>query len=250
MIRLTGIEKAFGPTVVLHGIDLEVKEGSVTALIGPSGGGKSTLLRCVNLLERPRAGSLELGDLRVDFQANHPVSRDQLHAVRQRTGMVFQAFHLFPHRTALGNVIEGLITVQKIPRREAEERGHALLDRVGLAAKASAYPGQLSGGQQQRVAIARALAGNPGVLLCDEPTSALDPELAREVVDALTSLAADGITMIVATHDLRLAASVAGQVAFLESGRIVEIGSPGQVLGKPQVARTQEFVSSLRDYII
>ncbi len=245
MIRLTGIEKAFGSTVVLHGVDLEVKEGTVTALIGPSGGGKSTLLRCVNLLERPRAGRLELGDLTVVFHGDHPVAREQLHEVRQRTGTVFQAFHLFPHRTALGNVIEGLLTVQKRPRQEAEARGRALLDRVGLLAKQDAYPGQLSGGQQQRVAIARALAGNPRVLLCDEPTSALDPELAREVVEVLTSLARDGITMIVATHDLRLAANVAGQVAFLESGRVVELGTSEQVLRNPMISRTREFVSSI-----
>jgi len=247
MIRLTGIEKAFGSNVVLHGVDLEVKEGSVTALIGPSGGGKSTLLRCVNLLERPRAGRLDLGDLTVDFAEGRPVSREQLHGVRRRTGMVFQAFHLFPHRTALGNVVEGLVTVQKIPRRDAEDRGRALLDRVGLLPKESAYPGQLSGGQQQRVAIARALAGNPRVLLCDEPTSALDPELAREVVDVLSALAADGVTMVVATHDLRLAGHVAGQVAFLEGGHIVEAGSPDAVLRNPTQPRTQAFVSNLNN---
>ena len=159
--------------------------------------------------------------------------------------MVFQAFHLFPHRTALGNVIEGLITVQRLPRQIAEDRGRALLERVGLSSKEKSYPGQLSGGQQQRVAIARALAGNPRVLLCDEPTSALDPELAREVVEVLTDLARDGITMIVATHDLRLAGVVAGQVAFLETGRIVELGSPSEVLNRPRETRTREFVSSL-----
>jgi cystine transport system ATP-binding protein len=245
MIRLTGIEKAFGTNVVLHGIDLEVKEGTVTALIGPSGGGKSTLLRCVNLLERPRAGRLELGDLTVEFHNNLPPTRDQLHGVRRRTGMVFQSFHLFPHRTALGNVIEGLVTVQGVPRQEAQDRGRALLERVGLNDKENAYPGQLSGGQQQRVAIARALAGNPRVLLCDEPTSALDPELAKEVVDVLTSLARDGVTMIVTTHDLRLAGNLAGQVAFLEAGRIVEIGTPEAVLSNPEHPRTQAFVSHL-----
>ncbi len=246
MIRLTGIEKDFGPTVVLHGVDLEVKEGTVTALIGPSGGGKSTLLRCVNLLERPRAGLLELGDLSVKFQGNQPPTRDQLHAVRRQTGMVFQAFHLFPHRTALGNVIEGLLTVQKLPRPAAEERGRALLQRVGLSSKENSYPGQLSGGQQQRVAIARALAGNPKVLLCDEPTSALDPELAKEVVDVLTALAQDGVTMIVATHDLRLAGAAASQVAFLDGGRVAELGSPSGLLGNPRLTRTREFVSHLK----
>jgi len=245
MIRLTGIEKAFGTNVVLHGVDLEVKDGTVTALIGPSGGGKSTLLRCVNLLERPRGGLLELDDLTVKFHGNRSPTREELHGVRRRTGMVFQAFHLFPHRTALGNVVEGLVTVQGVGPREAEDRGRALLERVGLGHKATAYPGQLSGGQQQRVAIARALAGNPRVLLCDEPTSALDPELAREVVDVLTALARDGVTMIVATHDLRLAGTVAGQVAFLEGGHIVEKGTPDQVLQNPTQARTQAFVSHL-----
>jgi len=245
MIRLTNIEKAFGTNVVLKGVDLEVKEGTVTALIGPSGGGKSTLLRCVNLLERPRAGRLELGDLTVDFHPDRPPTREQLNGVRRRTGMVFQAFHLFPHRTALGNVVEGLITVQKVPRKDAEDQGRALLERVGLAEKANAYPGQLSGGQQQRVAIARALAANPRVMLCDEPTSALDPELAQEVVDVLTALARDGVTMIVATHDLRLAGNVASQVAFLEAGTIVEIGLPEVVLGNPTHPRTKAFVSHL-----
>jgi len=246
MIRLTNIEKAFGTNLVLKGVDLEVKEGTVTALIGPSGGGKSTLLRCVNLLERPRSGRLELGDLTVDFHPDRPPTREQLLGVRRRTGMVFQAFHLFPHRTALGNVVEGLITVQRVPRKEAEDQGLALLERVGLSEKADAYPGQLSGGQQQRVAIARALAANPRVLLCDEPTSALDPELAREVVDVLTALARDGVTMIVATHDLRLAGKVADQVAFLEAGTMVEIGTPETVLGDPDHPRTREFVSHLR----
>jgi len=245
MIRLRGIEKAFGPAVVLRGVDLEVLEGTVTALIGPSGGGKSTLLRCINLLERPRAGRLDLGDLSVEFGGPTPVTREQWQGVRRRTGMVFQAFHLFPHRTALGNVVEGLVTVQKVPRREAEDRGRALLDRVGLLHKEGAYPGQLSGGQQQRVAIARALAGSPRVLLCDEPTSALDPELAREVVDVLSALADDGVTMMVATHDLRLAGEVADQVVFLDEGRIVETGPSENLLHAPQQPRTQAFVAEL-----
>ena len=246
MIRLTGIEKAFGPTVVLRGVDLEVPEGTVTALIGPSGGGKSTLLRCVNLLERPRAGRLELADLRVDFHPSRPPTGTQVHGVRLRTGMVFQSFHLFPHRTALENVAEGLVIVQKIPRKEAEDRARTLLAKVGLGHKEKAYPGQLSGGQQQRVAIARALAGNPKVLLCDEPTSALDPELAREVVDVLTALASDGVTMVVATHDLRLAGAVAGQVVFLEAGLVVERGAPEELLCRPSQDRTRAFVSHLR----
>ena len=245
MIRLAGIRKRFADNVVLSGVDLDIAEGSVTALIGPSGSGKSTLLRCVNLLEMPEAGTLDLGGLKVAFDPQRKPSRAEILAVRRETGMVFQNFQLFPHLTALENVMEGLTTVLKWPREQARARALELLDKVGMTAKADAWPANLSGGQQQRVAIARALAPSPKVLLCDEPTSALDPQLATEVVEVLAQLARDGTTMLMATHDLRLAASIASNVVFLDAGEIVEAGPAQQVFGTPVDARTQRFISTL-----
>jgi L-cystine transport system ATP-binding protein len=245
MIRLSGIEKQFGGQRVLKGIDLAMAAGSVTALIGPSGSGKSTLLRCVNLLERPDAGQLVLGGSELDFTQH--LSRQSVLSLRQQTGMVFQNFQLFPHMTVLENVIEGLVTVLKWPKEKAVARGLALLDKVGLSHKAEAVPATLSGGQQQRVAIARALAPAPKVLLCDEPTSALDPELALEVVAVLRQLAREGTTMLIATHDLRLAAQIAQQVIFLESGEVVEAGSARQMFTTPRRARTFEYISTLTE---
>lgn len=245
MIALNGIEKRFGPLPVLKGVDLAIPEGSVTALIGPSGSGKSTLLRCVNLLEVPDAGTVEVGSSRITFAPGRRVERDAILRLRRQTGMVFQNFQLFPHRTVLGNVVEGLVTVLRWPKDCALARGRDLLDKVGMAAKADAWPFTLSGGQQQRVAIARALAPSPKVLLCDEPTSALDPRLAGEVVDVLRRLAAEGMTMLMATHDLRLAATVAGQVMFLDEGTIVEAGTPRELFGRPRDPRTARFVADL-----
>ncbi|ADH90827.1 ABC transporter related protein [Ancylobacter novellus DSM 506] len=245
MIRLTNIEKSFGPLAVLRGVSLTVAEGSVTALIGPSGSGKSTLLRCVNLLEIPEAGELVLGEETVRFTARPP-DRETIRRVRLQTGMVFQNFQLFPHRTALGNVMESLLVVLKWPEAKARARAMELLDKVGLAHRADAWPAQLSGGQQQRVAIARALASSPRVLLCDEPTSALDPELALEVVEVLTQLAREGTTMMIATHDLRLAASVAQEAALLEAGEIVESGPARELFTSPRQERTRRFISTLR----
>ena len=247
MIRLTQIDKWFGQHQVLNGIDLELAEGSVTALIGPSGSGKSTLLRCVNLLEIPQAGELQLGAAQIRFTDHHAPSRAQIQAIRQQTGMVFQNFQLFPHMTVLENVMEGLVTVLKWPREKAQARGLQLLDKVGLRHKAEAVPATLSGGQQQRVAIARALAPAPKVLLCDEPTSALDPELAQEVVAVLRQLAREGTTMLIATHDLRLAAQIAQQVIFLEGGEVVEAGSARQMFTTPKRARTFEYISTLTE---
>jgi cystine transport system ATP-binding protein len=255
MIELSGIVMSYGSTPVLRGIDLAIAEGSVTALIGPSGGGKSTLLRCVNLLGVPQEGTLKLtggsasGDIEMVFHAHSRPHRDDILKVRRRTGMVFQAFNLFPHRTAIHNVTEGLTTVLGWEEDRAQARALELLEKVGLAHKADAYPSALSGGQQQRVAIARALAHSPEVLLCDEPTSALDPELAAEVVEVLRDLAAEGVTMLMATHDLRLAASVAREVAFLDAGTIVESGPPGEIFMRPREARTAAFVSTLTDAI-
>ncbi|MEM5389264.1 amino acid ABC transporter ATP-binding protein [Paraburkholderia phymatum] len=245
MIRLEKIEKYFGDHRVLNSVDLALDQGNVTALIGPSGSGKSTLLRCVNLLEIPEAGSLELGDQRIPFSRTEKPSKEAVLAIRRRTGMVFQNFQLFPHRTVIENVMEGLITVQKWDRERARARALELLEKVGIAHKADAWPVTLSGGQQQRVAIARALAPSPEVLLCDEPTSALDPGLAAEVVEVLRQLAKEGMTMLMATHDLRLAASIARNVVFLSNGSIVEQGHSRDIFTRPKQAETASFVSTL-----
>ncbi|WP_152047779.1 amino acid ABC transporter ATP-binding protein [Aureimonas psammosilenae] len=245
MIRLSGIEKSFGANRIFAGVDLIVAPGRVTALIGPSGSGKSTLLRCVNLLEIPEAGRLEIDQLSVQFDGKRRLPPADILAVRRSTGMVFQNFQLFPHRRAIENVTEGLTTVLKWPADRARARGMELLESVGMVGKADAYPATLSGGQQQRVAIARALAASPKVLLCDEPTSALDPELAAEVVEVLGRLASGGTTMLMATHDLRLAGRIAHHVAFLQGGEVVEAGPPQEVLRAPKDERTARFVRTL-----
>ena len=245
MIALEDIHKSFHDLEVLRGVSLVVPEGGVTALIGASGSGKSTLLRCVNLLEIPQSGQVRIDDATVRFTPGGKVSRDAVLTLRRKTGMVFQNFQLFPHLTALENVMEGLLTVLKWPRERARTRALELLDKVGMTAKADAWPANLSGGQQQRVAIARALAPAPKVLLCDEPTSALDPQLAAEVVEVLAHLARDGTTMLMATHDLRLAATIASNVVYLDGGEIVEAGPAGQVFPAPTDARTRRFISTL-----
>lgn len=245
MIALENIEKSFDALQVLKRVSVKVPEGNVTALIGPSGSGKSTLLRCVNLLERPQSGRVEIDDAVIEFSAAAKPTRHAVLELRRKTGMVFQNFQLFPHLTALENVMESLVTVLKWPRGRAEERARELLDKVGMSAKADAWPANLSGGQQQRVAIARALAPAPKVLLCDEPTSALDPELATEVVEVLAKLASEGTTMLMATHDLRLASTIATDVVFLDHGEVVEAGPARQVFGSPSRERTKRFVSNL-----
>ncbi|EWM51642.1 amino acid ABC transporter ATP-binding protein [Bordetella holmesii] len=246
MIGLYDIDKHFGDNPVLRQVSLQVAAGSVTALIGPSGSGKSTLLRCVNLLEISERGRLQVGTETLDFQGRPPI-RDAVLRVRRQTGMVLQNFQLFAHQTVIGNVMESLVTVLKWPREQAREHAMALLKKVGMAHKAQAWPATLSGGQQQRVAIARALAPSPRVLLCDEPTSALDPALAAEVVDVLKRLADEGMTMIMATHDLRLAANIADQVIFLQAGQVVESGPPRAVFTQARDARTREFVITLTE---
>lgn len=246
MIALQGISKRFGELQVLNDVDVDIAEGSVTALIGPSGSGKSTLLRCVNLLETPDAGTLTLGSETLTFTGTAPPISAVLR-IRRQTGMVFQNFQLFPHRTVMENVMEGLVTVLRWPQAKARERAMTLLEKVGMAHKAAEWPATLSGGQQQRVAIARALAPSPRVLLCDEPTSALDPSLAAEVVQVLRLLAEEGMTMLMATHDLRLAAAISQQVVFLENGCIVESGAQRQIFFDPARAETQAFVTTLRD---
>jgi L-cystine transport system ATP-binding protein len=245
MIRLEKIDKYFGENRVLSSVDLQLAPGNVTALIGPSGSGKSTLLRCVNLLEIPEAGSLELGDQRLEFSRDRKPSRETVLAIRRRTGMVFQNFQLFPHLTVRQNVMEGLLTVLKWDKEKARVRADELLEKVGIAHKADAWPSTLSGGQQQRVAIARALAPSPEVLLCDEPTSALDPGLAAEVVEVLKQLATEGMTMLMATHDLRLAATIARDVVFLHNGVVVEQGPSRDIFMNPREPETERFVSTL-----
>ena len=246
MIGLTDIEKRFGDNLVLKGVTVAIEEGSVTALVGPSGGGKSTLLRCINLLEIPTSGTVRIGDETLEFRPGIKVATRDIRRLRLQTGMVFQNFQLFPHRTAIENVMEGLVTVLKWPVERARERAMALLEKVGMAHKADAWPATLSGGQQQRVAIARALAPSPKVLLCDEPTSALDPELAQEVVDVLGQLASEGTTMVMATHDLRLASKIAQEVVFLDAGVVVEKGPASVVFSTPEHQRTKRFIATLK----
>ncbi|CAN7476958.1 amino acid ABC transporter ATP-binding protein [Rhizobium rhizogenes] len=245
MIELSHIEKRFGDSVILKDINLTIPEGTVTALVGPSGGGKSTLLRCINLLEIPTAGTIRIGEVSTTFQPGKKTAWQDIQKIRRQTGMVFQNFQLFPHRTAIENVMEGLTTVLRWPADKARARAVELLTKVGMAHKIDAWPSTLSGGQQQRVAIARALAPSPRVLLCDEPTSALDPELAAEVVDVLGRLANEGTTMVMATHDLRLASKIATNVVFLEAGNIVETGPSRTIFGAPQQERTKQFISTL-----
>jgi len=236
MIAIHGVRKSFGSNLVLDGISLEVSLGEVVCVIGPSGSGKSTLLRCVNGLESYDAGEITVEGQRVDRDARNIV------AIREKVAMVFQRFNLFPHRTALENVIEGPVYVKREPRAEASERARALLARVGLAGREDDYPHRLSGGQQQRVAIARALAMRPQAILFDEPTSGLDPELVGEVLAVMRVLANDGMTMIVVTHEMGFAREEADRVIFIDGGKIVEQGRARDVLSAPQLERTQDFL--------
>jgi len=250
MVRLEGIHKRFGALEVLRGIDLEVARGEVVCILGPSGSGKSTLLRCVNLLEPPEQGEI--------FIEGHDICKGpgsgsgeqswQLDFVRQRVGMVFQQFNLFPHKTVLENVTLAPMKVLGKPRGECEEKAKALLQRVGLGDKFDQYPERLSGGQQQRVAIARALAMEPHVMLFDEVTSALDPELVKEVLDTMRELAREGMTMLVVTHEMGFAKEVGDQVVFMDGGVIVEQGSPARVLNDPQQERTKRFLGLVLDH--
>lgn len=245
MIEIRDLHKSFGPLQVLKGVDLTVEHGKVLVIIGPSGSGKTTLLRCFNLLEQPDRGSLTLGDMKLEFTAGAKIPQRSVLALRQRTGMVFQSYNLFPHMTALGNVMEGQVTVQKRTKEEARKRAIGLLTKVGLADKADAYPHQLSGGQQQRVAIARAMAVEPEVLLFDEPTSALDPELVGEVLKVIKQLAAEGMTMVIVTHEMKFAADVADQIILMDGGVILEQGRPEQVLEHTTHPRALQFLNRL-----
>jgi polar amino acid transport system ATP-binding protein len=239
VLEVRGVTKAFGSRQVLRGVDLTVAEHRAVALIGASGSGKSTLLRCIDLLEEIDDGDVFLDGEAITDPAVEPV------AVRRRLGLVFQAYNLFPHLTALQNVVLGEMRAHGIGRAEAEDRGRALLARFGLAGREHDRPDNLSGGQQQRVAIARAFSGRPRALLLDEVTSALDPELVGEVLAAVRDLKAEGMTMVIATHEMSFAREVADEVAFLHDGRIVESGSPECVLGAPERPETKRFLSRL-----
>ncbi|WP_282452504.1 amino acid ABC transporter ATP-binding protein [Corynebacterium pygosceleis] len=249
MIDAQQVCKSFGQLQVLKGIDLQVPRGSVTCLIGPSGSGKSTMLRCVNHLEKFNAGRLYVDGELIGYRERdgvlHEISEKEAARQRADIGMVFQSFNLFPHRTVIENIIEAPTQVKGVPTAQARKKALELLDQVGLVHKADAYPVQLSGGQQQRVAIARAVAMDPKLMLFDEPTSALDPELVGEVLGVMKQLAADGMTMLVVTHEMGFAREVADQVAFMDAGVVVEAGPPSQVISNPQHERTQAFLSSL-----
>jgi polar amino acid transport system ATP-binding protein len=240
-LELHGVRKSFGDTVVLDGIDLDVGEGDVITLIGASGSGKSTLLRCVNLLEPIDDGRIVLDGTDI---AEPGLDADP---VRRRIGMVFQSFNLFPHMSVVDNVAVGPRKVLGVPRSAARAEARQLLERLGLAARADAYPDQLSGGQQQRVAIARSLAMNPEVMLLDEITSALDPELVGEVLDVVRELKHDGMTMLFATHEMAFAREISDRVCFLDAGRILEAGPPAQIFGAPTEPRTQAFLQRVID---
>ncbi|EPC02923.1 ABC transporter [Litchfieldella anticariensis FP35 = DSM 16096] len=236
MITIDNIHKSFGEVEVLKGVSLEVKAGEVVCLIGPSGSGKSTVLRCINGLESYDQGEISINSRRVDTH-----SKD-INDLRTRVGMVFQRFNLFPHRSVVENVMEGPVFVKHEPRAQARQRAIELLEKVGLGDKVEAYPSQLSGGQQQRVAIARALAMRPDAILFDEPTSALDPELVGDVLTVMRDLAAEGMTMVVVTHEMSFAKEVADRVCFLYGGKIVEQGNAQSLLSAPQHERTQDFL--------
>ncbi|MBB5405885.1 polar amino acid transport system ATP-binding protein [Paraburkholderia atlantica] len=236
MIEITNVHKSFGSVPVLKGISLNVNQGEVVCLIGASGSGKSTLLRCINALESYDEGEIRLLGERVEQRARN------INQLRTQVGMVFQRFNLFPHRTALENVMEGPVHVKRLARAQAQREASELLDKVGLGHKLHAYPHQLSGGQQQRVAIARSLAMKPKAILFDEPTSALDPELVGEVLGVMRTLAREGMTMLVVTHEMGFAREVADRVCFLHAGLIIEEGTAQQVLGSPREARTREFL--------
>ena len=239
MIQVENIHKKFDQNEILKGIDLTINQGEVVVIIGPSGSGKTTFLRCLNFLERADKGYLKIGDQQVDFEK---VSKKEILDIRKKTAMVFQQYALFSNRTALENVIEGLVIARKVPKKEAAEKWRDLLAKVGLEGKEDHYPHELSGGQQQRVGIARALALNPEVILFDEPTSALDPELVGETLEVIKDVAQSGSTLVIVTHEMQFAYEVADRVIFMENGVIVEQGTPEEVFDNTQEERTQNFL--------
>ena len=239
MIKVENLHKNFDELEVLKGIDLDVYEGEVISIIGGSGSGKSTLLRCINFLEKKNSGTISIDNKVVKGHGS------EVKQMREKVGMVFQRFHLFPHKTVLKNVMAGPTIIQKMERNKAEKRAMELLEKVGLADKADVYPAMLSGGQQQRVAIARALAMDPDVLLFDEPTSALDPELVGEVLQVIDELAKDGMTMLVVTHEMGFAKEISDRVVYLYEGKIEEMGTPKEIFENPKSERLQSFISSI-----
>ena len=239
MIYVEDLHKFFGDNHVLRGVNQHITKGEKLVVIGPSGSGKSTFLRCLNLLETPSSG-------KVIFEGTDIMQRGvDINHIRQRMGMVFQQFNLFPHKTVLENITLAPVHLKAMTKEQANQRAMELLERVGLPEKANAYPASLSGGQKQRIAIVRALAMNPDVMLFDEPTSALDPEMVGEVLDVMKDLARDGMTMVVVTHEMGFAREVGDRVLFMDEGSIVEEGSPAQIFGNPQNRRTQDFLSKL-----
>jgi len=251
MIAVRGVRKRFGEHEVLRGVDLSVARSEVVCLIGPSGSGKSTLLRCVNFLEAYDSGEIRIDGYLIGYEdtggKRRSMSGRKLRDMRREIGMVFQHFNLWPHMTALRNVAEPLLRVRGLPTAEATERARAMLARVGLADRAEAFPSHLSGGQQQRVAIARALAMQPRLMLFDEPTSALDPELVGEVLEVMRSLAAEGMTMLIVTHEMGFAAHVADRIAFIDQGRILDDGPPREVFHESREPRVREFLQTYHD---
>jgi polar amino acid transport system ATP-binding protein len=251
-IAVKNLVKKFGDATVLHGIDLDIPQGRVSCLIGPSGSGKSTLLRCMAFLEEATRGTITVNGEVLGFTESAQGIRERLspaanRTIRSQIGMVFQQFNLWPHMTALGNVSEALKTVHKVNRQDAEERAMAQLVKVGLESRAGHYPAQLSGGQQQRVAIARALALKPKIMLFDEPTSSLDPELTGEVLNVMRDLAAEGMTMVVVSHEIGFAATVGQQISFLDQGKLLFTGAPKEIFRKPRNPRLEQFLDTYLD---
>ncbi|KOO47126.1 amino acid ABC transporter ATP-binding protein [Priestia koreensis] len=243
MISIQGLHKSFGELEVLKGMNLEIPKGKVVVLIGPSGSGKTTFLRCLNVLETPTKGRVKISEKTLNF--DQKTNKREVASFRRLTGMVFQNYNLFPHKTALENVIEGPVIVKGESASKAKEKGRILLEKVGLGDKVDFYPSQLSGGQQQRVGIARALAMEPEVMLFDEPTSALDPELVGDVLKVMKDLAEEGMTMVVVTHEMRFAKDVADEVIFMDQGVIVERGAPSEFFANPKQERTRRFLNVL-----
>lgn len=243
MIRIENLHKSFNNVEVLKGINLEIEKGEVVAIIGPSGTGKSTLLRCMNFLERPDKGIIEIDDFNVDVKK---ITKNQIHALRKCTSMVFQSYNLFKNKTAIENIMEPLITVKGINKSESKKIAINILEKVGLADKKDSYPSKLSGGQQQRVAIGRSMAVNPKIMLFDEPTSALDPELVGEVLNVIRTLAEQKTTMIIVTHEMKFARDAADRVLFMDEGTIVEQGSPEKIFNYAENPRTIKFLKQVQ----
>lgn len=239
MLSVKQVKKNFDGVEILKGVDLEVEKGDVVAILGPSGAGKTTLLRCINFLEKADAGEMIFDGEHIEFAK---ATKKEIAAIRKKTAFVFQGFNLFANKTALENVTEGLIIARKMPKEKAVEIGKAALDKVGLSERCHYYPDQLSGGQQQRVAIARAIATEPEIIYFDEPTSALDPELTGEVLEVMRTLAAEGRTMLVVTHEIKFARNVSTKVVFMEQGQVVEAGETKQIFENPKEERTREFL--------